>query len=86
MEKIFINWLAALILPGGYGKLDEFFEMLTWNQLSIHDKKIFVLNSDGFYDHLIALMKKMEDEKFLYDTMVERMTIINEPKKLEKYL
>ena len=62
---------AALILPGGYGTLDEFFEMLTWNQLSIHDKKIFVLNSGGFYDHLIAHMKKMEDEKFLYDKVLD---------------
>jgi hypothetical protein len=73
---------AALILPGGYGTLDEFFEMLTWNQLSIHDKKIFVLNSGGFYDHLIAHMKKMEDENFLYDAVVERMTIIKEPEEL----
>ena len=74
---------AALVLAGGFGTMDEFFEMLTWNQLSIHDKKIFVLNSDGFYDHLIAHMKKMEGEKFLYDTVVKRMTIINEPKELE---
>ena len=77
---------AALILPGGYGTLDEFFEMLTWNQLSIHDKKIFVLNSDGFYDHLIAHMKKMEEEKFLYDTVVERMTIINEPEEFKNFI
>ena len=77
---------AALILPGGYGTLDEFFEMLTWNQLSIHDKKIFVLNSGGFYDHLIAHMKKMEDEQFLYDSVVERMTIISEPEELRNTL
>ncbi|MEO5647944.1 MAG: TIGR00730 family Rossman fold protein [Chitinophagaceae bacterium] len=70
---------AALILPGGFGTLDEFFEMLTWNQLTIHDKKIFVLNSAGFYDHLIAHMKKLEEEKFLYESAVERMTIVNEP-------
>jgi len=77
---------AALILPGGYGTLDEFFEMLTWNQLSIHDKKIFVLNSGGFYDHLMAHLKKMEDEKFLYDTMVDRMTIVNNPDELRDML
>ena len=77
---------AAIILPGGYGTMDEFFEMLTWNQLSIHDKKIFVLNSGGFYDHLIAHMKKMEDEQFLYDSVVERMTIISEPEELRNTL
>ncbi len=73
---------AAIILAGGYGTLDEFFEMLTWNQLSIHNKKIFVLNSAGFYDHLILHLKKMEEECFLYDTILKRMTIINTPEEL----
>jgi uncharacterized protein (TIGR00730 family) len=41
---------AAIILPGGFGTLDELFEMLTWNQLSIHSKKIFILNTAGFYN------------------------------------
>ncbi len=45
---------AAIILPGGYGTLDEMFEMLTWNTLKIHNKKIILLNTAGFYDHLIA--------------------------------
>jgi len=73
---------AALILPGGYGTLDEFFEMLTWNQLSIHNKKIFVLNTAGFYNHLIAHMKRLEEEGFLYETVIEKMNIINEPSEM----
>lgn len=77
---------AAIILPGGYGTLDEFFEMLTWNQLSIHDKKIFVLNSDGFYDHLILHLKKMESESFLYDELSNRMTIVANPEEFETLL
>ena len=44
---------AAVILPGGVGTLDEFFEMVTWNQLSIHDKKIYVINSGNFFDFLL---------------------------------
>jgi uncharacterized protein (TIGR00730 family) len=70
---------AALILPGGYGTLDELFETLTWNQLSIHNKKIFVLNSAGFYDLLLAHLKRLEDEEFLYESVVNKITIVNEP-------
>jgi len=72
---------AAIILAGGYGTLDELFEILTWNQLSIHDKKIIILNSDGFYDHLIMHLKKMEEENFLYDG-IERMSIITTPEEI----
>ena len=74
---------AAIILAGGYGTMDELFEMLTWNQLSIHDKKIFILNTSGFYDHLIMHLKKMEEEKFLYDNILERITIISSPQELK---
>jgi uncharacterized protein (TIGR00730 family) len=76
---------AAVILPGGYGTLDEVFEILTWNQLRIHNKKIFFLNSGGFYDHLLAHIRKMHQEGFLYNDPVEIMTIINEPADLLKY-
>ena len=51
---------AFLILPGGYGTLDEFFEILTWRQLSLHDKPIYLLNTDGFYDGLISHIKLSE--------------------------
>jgi uncharacterized protein (TIGR00730 family) len=73
---------AAIILAGGYGTLDELFEMLTWNQLSIHDKKIFIVNTAGFYDHLIMHLKKMQEEKFLHDNSLERITIISSPQEL----
>jgi len=74
---------AALILPGGFGTLDELFEMLTWNQLNIHDKKIFILNTAGFYDHLIAHYKKMETEGFLYDRLVDRLTVFGSVEEFE---
>ncbi len=73
---------AAIILAGGYGTMDELFEMLTWNQLSIHDKKIIILNTAGFYDHLLMHLEKMEQENFLYNNVMERITIISSPKEL----
>ena len=73
---------AAIILPGGYGTMDELFEILTWNQLNIHDKKIIILNTSGFYDHLIMHLGAMEEQNFLYDKIIDRLTIIASPDEL----
>lgn len=77
---------GAIILPGGFGTLDELFEMLTWNQLSIHDKEIFILNSGGFFDHLLAHINWLEKSGFLYEAAKERPIIINDPSELTQYL
>jgi uncharacterized protein (TIGR00730 family) len=68
---------AAIILPGGYGTLDEMFEMLTWNTLKIHNKKIILLNTAGFYNHLIAHAQQMQEAKFLYESWNERIVVAN---------
>jgi cytokinin riboside 5'-monophosphate phosphoribohydrolase len=47
---------AFLALPGGYGTLDEIFEMLTWTQINVHQKRVCLWNLDGFYDHLLAFL------------------------------
>jgi len=77
---------AAVILPGGVGTLDEFFEMVTWNQLSIHDKKIYIINSDNFFDFLLKHIQQMEKQGFLYESVLERITVLNEPEQLLQYL
>lgn len=77
---------AAIVLPGGYGTLDELFEMLTWNQLSIHNKKMFILNTSGFYDHLLAHARKMEEENFLYDSVESRIVVLNSVDEFDKLL
>jgi len=73
---------AAIILPGGVGTLDEFFEMVTWNQLSIHDKKIYIINSDNFFHALLKHIEEMEKQGFLYETVLERITVLHEPGEL----
>jgi uncharacterized protein (TIGR00730 family) len=70
---------AAIILPGGNGTLDELFEMLTWNTLNIHNKKIVLLNSAGFYTHLIGHIETMSAEGFLYSNWRDRLIVCNTP-------
>ncbi len=66
---------AAVILPGGNGTLDEMFEMITWNGLKIHNKKIIILNSAGFYNHLIKHIEHMQQCDFLYENWQERIFV-----------
>lgn len=70
---------AAVILPGGNGTLDELYEMITWNNLKIHNKKIILLNTAGFYDHLISHMDRMAGEGFLYGDWRERLIVCDNP-------
>ncbi len=70
---------AAIILAGGYGTLDEMFEMLTWNTLNIHNKKMIVLNTAGFYTHLLAHIQTMQQEAFLYEEWNKRIFVFDEP-------
>jgi uncharacterized protein (TIGR00730 family) len=70
---------AAIILPGGAGTMDELFEMMTWNNLTIHDKKIILLNSAGFYNHLISQLTEMHNQGFLYTPWQEMVTVCDYP-------
>jgi uncharacterized protein (TIGR00730 family) len=56
---------GIMMLPGGFGTLEEFFEVLTWLQLGLHSKPIGVLNVNGFYDLLLQQMDVMVEQKFL---------------------
>jgi len=58
---------GVIALPGGFGTLEELFEMLTWAQLGLHKKPIAILNIDGFYDALIELLKVMVEKGLLKD-------------------
>jgi uncharacterized protein (TIGR00730 family) len=57
---------AFVALPGGFGTLDEMFEMLTWRQLGLGDKPCAFLDVEGFFAPLIAMMDRMVEERFLH--------------------
>jgi uncharacterized protein (TIGR00730 family) len=56
---------AFVALPGGFGTLDEMFEMLTWRQLGFGDKPCALLDVDGFYAPLVAMLDRMVDTGFV---------------------
>ena len=62
MEELSDGFIS---LPGGFGTLEEFFEILTWLQLGLHKKPIALLNTDGFYDDLLAMVETMFQNGFL---------------------
>jgi len=66
-RKAMMNELsdAFIALPGGYGTLEELFEILTWSQLGIHGKPSGLLNVSGYYDGLLAMLDHAVDEGFL---------------------
>lgn len=70
---------AIIILAGGNGTLDELFETITWNTLKIHEMKVYILNSDGFYNHLLHHLDKMLEEGFLYDDWRKKIVVCNNP-------
>ncbi len=60
-----------IALPGGFGTLEEFFEILTWGQLGLHKKPIGILNIAGFYDDLLGMMQKMVEKGLLNKTNMD---------------
>ncbi|MCX8524015.1 TIGR00730 family Rossman fold protein [Chryseobacterium formosus] len=66
---------GVIVLPGGYGTLEEFFEMITWAQLGLHKKPIAILNIDGFYNELIKLVQTMVDKGFLKQINQEMLLV-----------
>jgi uncharacterized protein (TIGR00730 family) len=57
---------AFIALPGGYGTLEEFCEVLTWAQLGLHQKPCGILNVEGYYDWLLALFDRAVAERFVH--------------------
>ncbi|KAF3621415.1 putative auxin response factor 18-like [Capsicum annuum] len=81
---------AFISLPGGYDTLDELLEVISWTQLSIHDKSVGLLNVDGYYNSLSSFIDKVVEEDFISPNA--RQIIVSAPiaieliEKLEEYV
>jgi len=89
------NWMNCTLqlskfwvfLLGGIGTLEEITEMITWSALGLHSKPVAVLNTAGFYDHLLGHWKKMHDEGFVAEDVYGRLIVASTPTELlEKML
>jgi uncharacterized protein (TIGR00730 family) len=68
-KVMFMNSHAVVVLPGGAGSLDEFFEVLTWRQLGLHGKPIFLLNTEGYWTPLMQLIDHVIAQGFADDSL-----------------
>lgn len=66
---------GVITLPGGFGTMEELFEMLTWAQLGLHGKPVGILNTDGFYNHLITMTQTMVNKGFLKPANQEMLLV-----------
>ncbi|MEJ6402368.1 LOG family protein [Yoonia sp. 2307UL14-13] len=85
-KVMFMNADAVVVLPGGAGSLDEFFEALTWRQLGLHAKPIFLLNIDGFWEPLDTLLRHVVDQSFAGDDILSFVTSVDDVASLETAL
>jgi len=75
-KVMFMNSDAIVVLPGGTGTLDEFFEVLTWRQIGLHRKPIYLLNTGGYWTPLMALMDHVIVQGFAEDAMRSYATLV----------
>ena len=73
---------AFLTLPGGIGTFEEFFEILTWAALGLHNKPIGVLNVEGYFDPLLAMLEHAVAEGFVRVEHLDLIVVSNDPEAL----
>lgn len=74
---------AFAVLPGGYGTLDEMFEMLTWRQLKMHDKPLVLVNIDNYWDPLLGLIRHIIETGY---ARPETLNLMAEVKSVDQIL
>jgi len=73
-KVMFMNCDAVVVLPGGAGSLDELFEVLTWRQLGLHKKPIFIVNTNDYWEPLKQFMNHVAQRGFADDSLLDFLT------------
>jgi len=74
-KVMFMNADTIVVLPGGAGTLDELFEALTWRQLGLHDKHVFLLNTKGYWTPFLQLLKSVTEHGFAGPDLGRMVTV-----------
>lgn len=85
-KVMFMNCDAIVVLPGGAGSLDEFFEVLTWRQIGLHEKPIFLVNVEGYWDPLLAVIERIIAEGFAAPSLRDFTIAVPDAAALQKAL
>ncbi|OWY18070.1 Rossman fold protein, TIGR00730 family [Thioclava sp. JM3] len=85
-KVMFMNADAVVVLPGGAGSLDELFEVLTWRQIGLHEKPIFLLNTEGYWAPLGSLIDHIIEQGFADPSLRELVVTVDSVAELETAL
>lgn len=82
-KVMFMNSDAIVVLPGGAGSLDELFEVVTWRQIGLHGKPVFLLDTEGYWQPLLRLLEHVVDEGFADRSLLSFLTPFRDVDALE---
>ncbi|MFT6676772.1 MAG: hypothetical protein ACJAVM_002977 [Sulfitobacter sp.] len=77
-KVMFMNCDAVVVLPGGAGSLDELFEVLTWRQLGLHQKPIYLVNTNDYWSPLMSLFEHIVARGFADASLLDFMTLTSD--------
>lgn len=85
-QKMFDLSEGIIVLPGGFGTLDEIFEILTWKQLALHAKPITFFNHNGYWNHFKTMVEEMHKENFIREDHLDFFEYVDDEADLLKSL
>lgn len=81
-KVMFMNADAIVTLPGGAGSLDELFEVLTWRQLGLHSKPVYLFDINGYWEPLMTLLKHMVAHGFADQSFLQSLIVVESTNEL----